>query len=118
MNKIFFSTKSTKHGSTETAKSAKYFYDDEDNKFLQLEEGEIYQIIGDQGSTRKTRYKDHAVQLQQILPTYASDKSSGKTTYSLLFSDSNEDSAELQSFLLPLASLLLGFIAIPISYCL
>ena len=43
---------------------------------------------------------------------------SSKTTYELFFSDTNEDSAELQSrFLLPLASLLLGLIAIPISYC-
>ncbi len=118
LNKIFFSSKSTKHGSTETAQTAKYFYDDEDNKFLQLEEGEIYQLIGDQGATRKTKYKEHAVQLEQILPTYISDKSSSKTTYELFFSDTNEDSAELQSrFLLPLASLLLGFIAIPISYC-
>ena len=118
LNKIFFSSKNTKHGSTETATSAKYFYDEKDNKFLQLEDGEIYQLIGDQGATRKTKYKEHAVQLEQILPNYKSDRSSTKSTIELFFGESYEDSAELQSrFLLPLASLLLGFIAIPISYC-
>ena len=118
LNKIFFDSKSGKHGSTETALEAKYFYDENDSKFIQLEDGEIFQIIGDQGETRKTKYKEHIIKINQPLPLFKISKSSSKRTSDLFFSSSSEDMAELQSrLLLPFASLLLGFIAIPVSYC-
>ena len=67
---------------------------------------------------RKTKYKEHIIKINQPLPLFKISKSSSKRTSDLFFSSSSEDMAELQSrLLLPFASLLLGFIAIPVSYC-
>jgi len=118
LSKIFFNSRSGKHGSTETAQKAKYFYDKDDSKFLQLENGEIIQIIGSKSDIRKTKYKEHGIELKQALPLLKDFKPSAKSTLALFYSESRKDSAELQSrLLLPFASLLLGFLAIPVSYC-
>ena len=66
---------------------------------------------------RITKYSEHGVQLGQDLPIYNNVKYEAKSTIELFYLKDIGASAELQSrLLLPLATLVLGFAAIPLSY--
>tara|TARA_Y100000590_G_scaffold169037_1_gene193486 strand:+ start:171920 stop:172897 length:978 start_codon:yes stop_codon:yes gene_type:complete len=100
----------------ETSKTAKYSIDNKDRKFIVLNNGSIHEMVGN-NEIRITRYREHAIQLSQELPDYINSRSIAKSTYNLFFSTRIEDKAELQARLfLPLAAMILGFIAIPLSY--
>jgi lipopolysaccharide export system permease protein len=83
-----------------------------------LEKGIINEIISSNGvEIRKIKYKEHALQLRKDIPVHVNSIPAGKSTIDLFFSNETADHAELQSrLLLPIASLILGFIAIPLSY--
>ncbi len=122
LNKIFFS--SSKGGSTtvENSDTASYFIDDQSRRYILLKDGIITEILsphqsGQRTKTRSTKYTEHGVQLGQDLPVYTNTKYEAKSTLSLLSLSEIDALAELQSrFMLPIATLVLGFAAIPLSY--
>ena len=118
LSNIFFSSDNELTTSVENSETASYYFDKDDRKHIMLKEGIINEITSANGlETRVTKYNEHVIQLRQGIPLYKNKISAGKPTIDLFFSDKTTDHAELQSrLLLPIASLILGFIAIPLSY--
>ena len=122
LNKIFFS--SSKGGSTtvENSDTASYFIDDQSRRYILLKDGVITEILSPYKSsqrttTRSTKYVEHGVQLGQDLPIYTNTKYEARSTLSLLSLNDIGALAELQSrLMIPIATLVLGFAAIPLSY--
>lgn len=118
LEKIFFSTSGSKANAIENSSTAKYTVDENNRKYILLQDGVISEIIPpNYTTTRKTKYREHGLQLGQELPEFINTKYDAISTLSLLSIDGKESSAELQSrLLLPVATILLGFIAFPVSY--
>jgi len=118
LNKIFFSSIGSDTNTVENSKSASYYTDEHNRKYLLMKEGIISEVISPiYTTTRKTVYKEHGIQLGQDIPKFYNTKFDSMSTIELFQSKNIESSAELQSrLLLPIATLLLGFIAIPLSY--
>ena len=116
LNNIFFSSLRDDKGTVESSYSASYFFDEDERKYILLKKGIINELL-DGVQNRITTYKEHVIQLGQNLPTYTNNRAAAKSTIELMFSDKKTDSAELQSrLLLPLTTLILGLLAIPLSY--
>ena len=116
LNNIFFSSLRDDKGTVESSYSASYFFDEDERKYILLKKGIINELL-DGVQNRITTYEEHVIQLGQNLPTYTNNRAAAKSTIELAFSDKKTDSAELQSrLLLPLTTLILGFLAIPLSY--
>ena len=118
LEKIFFSSSGGRAEAIENSSSARYITDKDNRKYILLRDGVISEIIPPSyTTTRKTKYREHGVQLGQELPKFTNTKYDAVSTLSLLSIDGKESSAELQSrLLLPIATILLGFIAFPVSY--
>ena len=118
LNKIFFSSIASDTNTVENSKSASYYIDKNNRKYLLMKEGVISEIIGPVYTvTRKTKYKEHGIQLGQDIPKFYNDRFDSMSTIELFQNEKLESSAELQARLfLPIATLLLGLIAIPLSY--
>ena len=118
LNKIFFNSIGSNTNTVENSKTASYYIDESDRKYLLMKEGIINEVISTVDTvTRKTIYKEHGIQLGQDIPKFYNDKFDAMSTIKLFQKGEIESSAELQSrLLLPIATLLLGFIAIPLSY--
>ena len=117
LQKIFFSSSEKKSSTVENSATASYIKDD-NRRYILLKDGVITEILPPyKGNTRTTKYLEHGIQLGQDLPTFINSKYEALSTYELFFLDELEAKAELQSrFILPLVTLILGFIAIPLSY--
>ena len=130
LKNIFYSSQTLETETTETANNATYIFEN-DQKFILMRNGTIYQIFRDfhkdalennpesveDNIIRKTIYEEHALQLTQALPEFLNTNLDAKSTIKLFGSTNLEEIAELQfRFLLPFAALLLGFLAIPLSY--
>ncbi len=122
LDKIFFSSSNPDTTTVENSKSASYFTDEDARRYILLEDGVITEILSSFESnakftTRTTKYAEHGVQLGQDLPIFTNTKYESRSTIALIFSNEVEAMAELQSrLLLPIATLVLGFAAIPLSY--
>ena len=118
LSNIFFSSDKGLTTSVENSKTASYYLDKDNHKHIILKEGIINEITSANGlETRITKYNEHVIQLGQDIPLYKNKVSAGKPTIDLFFSNETTDHAELQyRLLLPIASLILGLIAIPLSY--
>ena len=115
---IFFSSNGNRAEAIENSHSAKYILDEQNRKYILLEDGVISEIIPPTYiSTRRTEYKEHGVQLGQDIPKFLNRKYDAKGNIELFLDNTREASAELQSrLLLPFATLLLGFVAFPLSH--
>ena len=118
LNKIFFNSISAATTTVENSKTATYYTDSESRRYIILKDGVITELLAPYKSNiRITKYSEHGVQLGQDLPIYTNNKYDAMGTIQLLSVDEIEASAELQSrFMLPIATLILGFAAIPLSY--
>ena len=122
LDKIFFSSSNSDNTTVENSKSASYFTDGDSRRYILLKDGIITEVISPNNSnskstTRSTKYEEHGVQLGQDLPIFINSKYEAKSTFSLFTSNEIEALAELQSrLMLPIATLVLGFAAIPLSY--
>jgi len=118
LQKIFFSSSAGKIDSVENSASAKYYKNEHDVRYILLEDGEIREVMPPSYlKTRKTEYKEHGIQLGQEIPELLNFKFDARSTLSLFQDEKIESRAELQSrILLPLATILLGFLALPLSY--
>ena len=118
LNKIFFNSISAATTTVENSKTATYHTDSESRRYIILKDGVITELLAPyKSNTRITKYLEHGVQLGQDLPIYTNNKYDAMGTIQLLSVDEIEASAELQSrFMLPIATLILGFAAIPLSY--
>ena len=118
LEKIFFSSSGTRADAIENSKSAKYFENEQNVKYILLRDGEIREVIPPSYLvTRKTVYKEHGIQLGQEIPELLNFKFDARSTLSLFGDKDIESRAELQSrLLLPMATILLGFLALPLSY--
>jgi lipopolysaccharide export system permease protein len=118
LNKIFFNSISTATTTVENSKTATYYTDSELRRYIILKDGVITELLAPyKSNTRITKYSEHGVQLGQDLPIYTNNKYDAMGTIQLFSVDDIEASAELQSrFMLPIATLILAFVAIPLSY--
>ena len=118
LNKIFFNSITSATTTVENSKTAKYYTDSDLRRYIILKDGVITELLAPyKSNTRTTRYSEHGVQLGQDLPMYTNNKYDAMGTIQLFFVDGIQASAELQSrFMLPIATLILGFAAIPLSY--
>ena len=122
LNKIFFSSSKTDAITVENSRTASYFTDEQSRRYILLKDGVITEIISPYKSelnttTRTTKYVEHGVQLGQDLPIYINTKYEAKSTLALFSLNEIDALVELQSrLLLPIATLVLGFAAIPLSY--
>ena len=122
LDKIFFSSSNSDNTTVENSKSASYFTDESSRRYILLKDGVITEILSPYNSnskstTRSTKYEEHGVQLGQDLPLFTNSKYEARSTISLFMSNEIEALAELQSrLMLPIATLVLGFAAIPLSY--
>lgn len=101
----------------ETAKSAVYQRDDENNEYIVFVDGVT--VIGRPGgqSYQRTTFERHGVRLPGRQQSTAALENSAKTFSELWRDDSNQSSAEIQwRISIPLAALLLAFLAIPLSH--
>ena len=118
LNEIFFNSISAATSTVENSKTATYYTDSELRRYILLKDGVITELLAPyKSNTRITKYSEHGVQLGQDLPIYTNNKYDAMGTIQLLSVDEIEASAELQSrLMLPIATLILGFAAIPLSY--
>ena len=117
LNNIFFSSHGSHSTTVENSSTASYLIND-NRKYLVLDSGVINEIMPPNLiNTRKTHYKTHGIQLGQELPKFHNEKFDAISTLQLLKNDSLESKAEFQSrIMLPIATLLLCYLAIPLSY--
>jgi len=118
LNKIFFSSITNATTTVENSRTATYYTDSDLRRYIILRDGVITELLAPyKSNTRTTRYLEHGVQLGQDLPMYTNNKYDSMGTIQLFSIDGIKASAELQSrFMLPIATLVLGFAAIPLSY--
>jgi len=118
LNKIFLSSSNARGETVENSKSASYFQDEMSRRFIMLKDGVITEILSSiNGNTRTTKYEEHGIMLGQELAAFTNSKFEAKSTLELFLSNNLKSTAELQSrLMLPLATLMLGFLAIPLSY--
>ena len=118
LNKIFFSSITNASTTVENSRIATYYTDSDLRRYIILRDGVITELLAPyKSNTRTTRYLEHGVQLGQDLPMYTNNKYDSMGTIQLFSIDGIKASAELQSrFMLPIATLVLGFAAIPLSY--
>lgn len=101
----------------ETAKSAVYQRDEENNEYIVFVDGVT--VIGRPGgeSYQRTTFERHGVRLPDRQKATAALENSAKTFTELWRDDSSQSSAEIQwRISIPLAALLLAFLAIPLSH--
>ena len=118
LERIFFSSSGGRAEAIESSSTARYIKDKDNRRYILLRDGVISEIIPpDYTTTRKTSYREHGVQLGQAIPEFINTKYDAISTLTLLSIGNRESNAELQSrLLLPIATVLLGFIAFPVSY--
>ena len=118
LNEIFFSSIGNAANTVENSKTASYYEDDQARRYILLKDGTITELLAPyKSNVRITKYSEHGVQLGQDLPIYINEKYDAKSTIELLSINNIIASAELQSrLMLPIATLVLGFAAIPLSY--
>ena len=118
LNNIFFSSSDSIGSTVENSESASYTKDENDQRFIVLKNGRITEVLSSvNASTRTTEYDEHGIMLGQELSVFINSKYEAKSTYELFSIDSLESKAELQSrLMLPIATIILGFIALPLSY--
>ena len=118
LNKIFFSSSNEIGLTVENSKSATYYKDPDNHRFLLLKNGVIVETLSSvNANTKTTRYEEHGLMLGKELISFDDNSLEAKNTYDLFMSNDLASRAEFQArFMLPLATLLLGFLAIPLSY--
>jgi lipopolysaccharide export system permease protein len=118
LKKIFFNSANEIGSTVENSKSATYYKDQNNHRFILLKDGIITETLSSiDADTKITEYEEHGLMLGKELIGFENDKLEAKSTYDLFMSNSLASRAELQArLMLPLATLILGFLAIPISY--
>ncbi|MDG2106441.1 MAG: LPS export ABC transporter permease LptF [Gammaproteobacteria bacterium] len=118
LKKIFFHTSNKAVSTVENSKSATYYKDQNDHRFILLKDGIITETSSSiDADTKITEYEEHGLMLGKELVGFENNKLEAKSTYELFMSNSIAARAELQArLMLPIATLILGFLAIPISY--
>jgi len=118
LNKIFFSSSDERGSKVENSKSATYYKNQNNQRFILLKNGTIIETLTSiDTNTTITQYKEHGLMLGKAAISFESDDLEEQSTYDLFMSNSLASRAELQARLMfPLATLILGFLAIPISY--
>jgi lipopolysaccharide export system permease protein len=118
LNKIFFSSSNEIGSTVENSKSATYYKDEKNRRFILLKDGVIIETLSSVDSNTKiTEYEEHGLMLGKELISFENSSLEAKSTYDLFMLNSLASRAELQArFMLPLATLILGFLAIPLSY--
>ena len=117
LNNIFFSSSSSNSVTVENSSTASYIIIN-DKRYLVLDRGVINEVIPpDLVTSRKTEYKTHGIQLGQDLPEFFNEKYDAMSSLQLLSDDSLQSKAEFQyRIMLPIATLLLCYLALPLSY--
>ena len=118
LKEIFFHSSNEAESTVENAKSATYYKDQNDQRFILLKDGIITETSSsvDEG-TKITEYEEHGLMLGKELVSFENNKFEAKSTYELFMLNSIAARAEFQArLMLPIATLILGFLAIPISY--
>ena len=118
LNKVFFSSSSESGLTVENSKSATYYKNQDNHRFILLKDGVIIETPSAvDTNTTTTKYEEHGIMLGKELISFENNSLEAKSTYDLFISNSLASRAEFQSrFMLPLATLVLGFLAIPLSY--
>ena len=118
LNKIFFSSSINLNETVENSKSATYYKDENDNRFILLKDGVIIETQSYvNANTKTTKYQEHGLMLGKELSSFDNNSIEAKNTYDLFMSNDLISRAEFQArFTLPFATLILGFLAIPLSY--
>ena len=118
LNKVFFSSSSEVGLIVENSKSATYYKDQNNNRFLLLKDGVIVETLSSvNANTKITEYETHGLMLGKELISFEDNSLKAKNTYDLFISNDLASRAEFQArLMLPLATLILGFLAIPLSY--
>jgi lipopolysaccharide export system permease protein len=103
--------------SIETASRARHFQDKEGRSFMLFSNGQYYQGTPGQSDFRITRYETHAIHIPENELVDATTRNDELATAELWGSDNPYHRAELQWRLsIPLATLLLAILALPLSY--
>jgi lipopolysaccharide export system permease protein len=118
LNKIFFNSSDERGSTVENSKSATYYKNEKNHRFIVLKDGVIIETLSSaDANTKITEYKEHGLMLGKVLAGFENNSLEAKSTYDLFMSNSLASRAELQArLMLPLATIILGFLAIPISY--
>jgi lipopolysaccharide export system permease protein len=118
LDKVFFSSSNEIGLTVENSKSASYYKDKNNNRFLLLKDGVIVETLSSiNASVKTTKYETHGLMLGKELIGFENNSLKAKNTYDLFMLNDLASRAELQArFMLPLATLVLGFLAIPLSY--
>ena len=118
LNTIFFSSSINLNETVENSKSATYYKDENNNRFILLKDGVIVETQSDiNANTKTTTYQEHGLMLGKELISFDNNSIEAKNTYDLFMSNDLVSRAEFQArLMLPLATLVLGFLAIPLSY--
>ena len=118
LNKVFFSSSNEVGLIVENSKSATYYKDQNNNRFLLLKDGVIVETLSSvNANTKITEYETHGLMLGKELISFEDNSLKAKNTYDLFISNDLASRAEFQArLMLPLATLILGFLAIPLSY--
>ena len=119
LNKVFFSSSNEIGGLiVENSKSATYYTDQNNSRFLLLKDGVIVETLSSiNANTKTTEYETHGLMLGKELTGFENNSLKAKNTYDLFISNDLASRAEFQArLMLPLATLILGFLAIPLSY--
>lgn len=118
LNQVFFSSSNEIGLTVENSKSASYYKDKDNNRFLILKDGAIVETLSSiDANTKTTKYEAHGVMLGKELIGFENNSLKAKNTYDLFMLNDLASRAEFQArFMLPIATLVLGFMAIPLSY--
>ena len=115
---IFFSTYESNGVTVENSNSASYSKDVTQRRYIILKDGIITEhLYPYESNIRVTKYQDHGVQLGQDLPIFTNKKLEAMSSFQLINLGTLAATAELQTrLMLPIATFILGLIAIPLSY--
>lgn len=116
INNVFFQQRSNDISHVDLAKSTSSYYSDDDRRYMMMHDGTHY--IGNAGEAnfKIIKYKDYGLHIdRKQVPAYLSEKS--KSVSELWSSTDLKDQAELQWRLtLPLATIIVAFMALPLSH--
>lgn len=117
MENIFLHRDEQDTTSIETASRARHYQDKEGRSFMLFSNGQYYQGTPGQSDYRITRYETHAIHIPENELGNAITRNDELSTAELWGSDNPNHRGELQWRLsIPLATLLLAVLALPLSY--
>lgn len=117
MENVFVHQKGRNSTSVETAATAKRFVDDRQRQFILFENGQQYEGMPGQSDYQIIHYEKHGIYVPEHELVQQIQRRDALETSKLWGSDRPADRAELQWRLsIPLATLLMAILALPLSY--